>query len=161
MRKDKRKAAKVSKKEKQRTKDDAKMARDSAKALAKQATDAARAVQRDAESASKDERKAKLQLKQFVGQVMKKLDVAMVQLEKTLRTPGVNLLAEGSTKDLLEIKQEWTDMYAACGLVSSGMHAPVGFVLPSLDDVKKKLDRGKKLEACLHLNVKAALKKNS
>ena len=161
LRKDKRKAAKVSKKEKQRTKDDAKMARDSAKALAKQATDAARAVQRDAESASKDERKAKLQLKQFVGQVMKKLDVAMVQLEKTLRTPGVNLLAEGSTKDLLEIKQEWTDMYAACGLVSSGMHTPVGFVLPSLDDVKKKLDRGKKLEACLHLNVKAALKKNS
>ena len=52
-------------------------------------------------------------------------------------------------------------MYAACGLVSSGMHTPVGVVLPSLDDVKKKLDRGNKLEACLHLNVKAALKKNS
>ena len=70
-----------------------------------QANDAARAVQRDADSASTYERKTRLQVKQLVGQVMKKLDVAMVQLEKTLRTPGVNLMAEGSTKALLEMKK--------------------------------------------------------
>ena len=85
-----------------------------------------------------------------------KLGKALAEIETVFREPGIDFVAKENKDGLLALQRECSALHSACQKVQRGREA--GIVLPSQSELKQTLSYAKKLEACLRVNCRAAMR---
>ena len=92
---------------------------------------------------------------------LKKIQTALTSAEKTLRNPSVGLVHKELANPLRAVIADLTKVNATCGMVVDMQSMPDGGdALPTKEELKKLLDKCKKLDNCMVLNIAAAKKQH-
>ena len=85
-----------------------------------------------------------------------KLEKALAEIGKVFREPGIDFVAQEMQGGLKTIEKELRALQTECQKVQRGRET--GIVLPSQTEMKQSLGYANKIEACLHVNCRAAMR---
>ena len=85
-----------------------------------------------------------------------KLEKALAEIGKVFREPGIDFVAQENKDGLKTIEKELRALQTECQKVQRGRET--GIVLPSQTEMKQSLGYANKIEACLHVNCRAAMR---
>jgi hypothetical protein len=89
---------------------------------------------------------------------LKKINTYLSSAEKTLRNPNMELVHKALRKPLEDAMHDLTMINTACGRAAHLGRPVCGDVLPTSHELKVKLDKCKKLDICMMMNINAAKK---